>query len=207
MGWFFQALYNDLVRYFLRSFWKWGVVTIWDYSGLSFIFDKIRRDKANGIRPTLFIWLMSIYIAMFGLATQRYETRLDRFENTLQIYVSQLGTSARAETFSALAAHQKYELPLEPNFWNPWRTMQALVGGIKQIDEEPTHQHKVKAIADIIVRFKDSLGCAPQKNQFFTQNCKRVSLSMVNLRQAKLRGGGIFFIVGSCGLTSRKLIS
>jgi hypothetical protein len=100
------------------------------------------------------------------MAVQRYETRLDRFEYTLRIYIAQLGTDSRAETFPALVEHQSYQLPIEPDFWNPLRADKTLVGRVTPIDEEPTHRHKVIAIADIIVRFKDSLGCSDQGIRF-----------------------------------------
>jgi uncharacterized protein YjbI with pentapeptide repeats len=178
-----EALKFDIKTYLLKPLWKWVSVPLYHLSGAALIIDKLSWNADKDKFSTLFIWVLGIYVSIFGLATQHYESRLDRFENTLNIYVAQLGTSARNATFSALVAHQSYSLPVEPSFWSPFLTAKTLIGGSVQIDQEATHSGKVKRIAAMIVRFKGVLGCKAKDTK---ASCTRVNLQGANLVRANL---------------------
>jgi len=162
------------------------VQPIWHYSGLAYIAAKASSSENKEHYPTLPIWLLGIYLGLFGMATQYYETHLNRFESTLNIYVAQLGTSARSNTFLGLVLHQGYELPLEPDFRDPWRTIRTLIYKAKPINKEKNHAKKVRRIADIIARFKDVLGCHQQAQDPEFGSCKSANLTTANLSRADL---------------------
>ena len=179
---------------------KW-FKTFLHYSGLAYIIAKATSSENKEHYPTLPIWLLGIYIGLFGIATQHYESRLDRFESKLNIYISQLGTSARTNTFPAMVAHQKYKLPLEPDFWDPWQTVKTLIYETQPINEELSHSQKVRDIANIIVRFKDVLGCEIEKSKkdmggfkIGNKGCKSVNLRDADLKEADFENANLYMV-------------
>ena len=53
---------------------------LWDFSGLRSIWEKIRPPSEEKIKsvsynkpPTFLLWVLGIYSALFGIASQRYE--------------------------------------------------------------------------------------------------------------------------------------
>ena len=166
----------------------------------------------------LLILLAGIYFAAFGFASQKYENHLDRFENRLNLLVTQLGTSARNETFPALVAHQSYKLPVEPSFWNPLRTFSTLVLDANPINEgmetfvkdvadstnymnrlsrlrDQLENHstfsKVKQIADTIVRFKADLDCVTKEVNMQDSGPAEVECTGIDLKRAHLEGANL----------------
>ncbi len=91
----------------------------WEFSGLRAIWEKIHpppRDRNHLPAPTFFLWFVGIYVALFGLASQRYENSLDRLENRTNIIITQLGTDARKTAISLIAKTQGETLPKKPRF-------------------------------------------------------------------------------------------
>lgn len=175
---FLKQLFNLLVFKMLPQ--------IWHYSGLAYIAAKASSSENKEHHPTLPIWLLGLYLGLFGMATQYYETRLNRFESILNIYVSQLGTSARTNTFLGLALHQKYELPIEPDFRDPWRTIKTLIFKAEAMNQDQSHAKKIRRISDIISRFKGVLGCEYKPEELGFDNCEVANLTTANLSRADL---------------------
>lgn len=156
------------------------------YSGISFIVSKACPETIKGEQPTIVIWLFSIYVAFFGLATQYYEGQLDRYENKLNILTAQLGTKAINQTFPALIALQKYKLPPEPSFGNPIQTFNTFFSSPLPISDSQFHKEKVIEIADIIYRFNDIFGC-PESS--FSMRSSEAECMPVNLSDGIFIGG------------------
>nr|VFJ93647.1 MAG: Pentapeptide repeat-containing protein [Candidatus Kentron sp. LFY] len=115
---FLSALYS-LVKALL-----WG---LYHFSGLRHV-----REMASARRPntpdyekppTLVLWIIGVYVALYGIAATHYEAKLDRVENRMGALASQLATSDR-EAFQRLIARipriQGMETPLEPSLLWPF---------------------------------------------------------------------------------------
>nr|VFJ66258.1 MAG: Pentapeptide repeat-containing protein [Candidatus Kentron sp. FW] len=108
---------------FLKKFLR----LLYDYSGTRHIVEMatFRDMNAPGYKkpPTLFLWFIGLYAALYGIAATRYEAALDRVENRMNAVVAQLSTSDE-EAFKSLMAQipsiQKKETPLEPSLLWPW---------------------------------------------------------------------------------------
>ena len=62
------------------------------YSGFEYIFRKIKPAKKPRPLPTFILWLIAVYIASFGVASQRYENRVDIIENKANSIYPQLAS-------------------------------------------------------------------------------------------------------------------
>lgn len=81
-------------------------------------------------------WLIGVYVATFGIASQRYENHRDRIDNKIAIITTQLGTPARKaalERVNELQANMK--IPIEPKILVPWTSFFTLFGD-KQVSDE-----------------------------------------------------------------------
>jgi hypothetical protein len=97
------------------------------YLGITFIFRKF-KPKAKSITPTGFIWLLGIYFALYGIASQRYENRLDQLETRISSLLTLTGTDAKKNALSQLIVIQHWGIPLSPEILNPIRTLKSLFG-------------------------------------------------------------------------------
>nr|VFK16145.1 MAG: Uncharacterized protein YjbI, contains pentapeptide repeats [Candidatus Kentron sp. LFY] len=103
---------------------------LWDlhhFSGLRHIREMASARRPNSPNyetpPTLVLWIIGVYVALYGIAATRYEAKLDRVENRMGALASQLATSDR-EAFKRLIARipriQGMETPLEPSLLWPF---------------------------------------------------------------------------------------
>nr|VFJ98553.1 MAG: Pentapeptide repeat-containing protein [Candidatus Kentron sp. LFY] len=73
--------------------------------------------------PTLVLWIIGVYVALYGIAATHYEAKLDRVENRMGALASQLATQDD-EAFKKLIARipriQGMETPLEPSLLWPF---------------------------------------------------------------------------------------
>ncbi len=104
--------------------WHWFITrVVYHYSGVEFIWRKLIPAKQEQKHlPTLPLWLVGIYIAFFGLASQRYENRVDIIENKTNTIYPQL-TSPDPKTkemaFRRIENIQQMECIYKPNILNP----------------------------------------------------------------------------------------
>jgi|GEM_PF-4669571 len=98
---------------------KYIACFFWLHSGLAFIFSKTKSEKEINTYPTLFIWIISIYTALFGFATQRHESQLNRIEekiSSLQALQSDNTTRIKANIYSNL---KNVIVLREPEYFSP----------------------------------------------------------------------------------------
>nr|VFJ49949.1 MAG: Pentapeptide repeat-containing protein [Candidatus Kentron sp. FW] len=108
---------------FLKKFLR----LLYDYSGTRHIVEmaRLRDINAPGYKkpPTLFLWFVGLYVALYGIAATRYEAALDRVENRMNAVVAQLSTSDKA-AFKSLIEQippiQGKKTPLEPSLLWPF---------------------------------------------------------------------------------------
>lgn len=112
--------WNCLIyKFFWCFFVKWF---LWEFIPVRFILtkslEKIRPpiNPETNIRPpaTFLIWfsgILSVYIALFSIASQRYEAKVDVIENRANSFFAQLGiTEIRRETLSRAISILKNEV-------------------------------------------------------------------------------------------------
>ena len=98
------------------SFIKW----VFHYSGLEFIYRKFNPPKNPQPLPTGFIWVVGIYVAFFGVASQRYENRIDIIENRANSIFAQLAVpSVQKKAIGRISLVQNMQCPYKPNILNP----------------------------------------------------------------------------------------
>ena len=106
----------------------WGMMKgLFHYSGLEFIYRKFVPAEKSTL-PTGIIWLLGIYTAFFGIASQRYENRVDVIENrtnALLVLISNEETRNRA--FGRVGQVQAMQCPERPEFLYPHITFNELV--------------------------------------------------------------------------------
>lgn len=91
----------------------------WHYSGLAFIAAKASSEKNENDHPSLMIWLASIYVALYGFATNYYESRLDRIENRFNLIASKSTEQNITKTASAYSRLLMSKIPPEPEIFDP----------------------------------------------------------------------------------------
>jgi hypothetical protein len=98
---------------------------IYRYSGIESICNKARvteEQQPKKLLPTLPLWLIGIYVATFGVASQRYENKVDIIENKANTIYQQLASPdpvTKGMAFRLIPLIQKMKCPYKPNIMNP----------------------------------------------------------------------------------------
>jgi len=162
---------------------------MWDFSGLHFIYLKIfptKPSEATENPSTFFLWLIGIYIALFGLASQRYENMLDRIENRANGIFAQLGSGPK-KALARIPNAQHMTRPVKPELIDPKSVICSFLCA-QELDEET-----VKALRDVVVSFKDDLSNADLRQANFQgADLRQANLQGANLFQANLQGANLY---------------
>jgi uncharacterized protein YjbI with pentapeptide repeats len=107
----------------MLKFFLW---LLWDFSGLRFVWEKIRPpiDQTTKKRPpaTFAFWAFGaffIYIALFGLVSYRYENRIGIIENRTNALITHLSTPAFKRAIERIPDIQKMKVPVKPEILKP----------------------------------------------------------------------------------------
>jgi hypothetical protein len=126
------ALIGWVVLFIYKT--NWAMWIVWDLSGLRFIWEKISppaKRLPNEKPPSTFmIWafgVVSLYIALYGLASQRYENRIDVIENRSHVIYAQLSTSAYKKAIGRIPQVQDMWCPEKPEIHEPFTIIRSLV--------------------------------------------------------------------------------
>ena len=149
---------------------------IWDFTGFRLIYSKIIPEikKENQREPSTFLlWILSIYITTFGIASARYEHRKDVLESRLVIIMSQLpNEKIRKDAFKRLVDIQIEEIPVRPDIKN-------LIQTISSFFDDEVEKDILKESQQIIMSEKENLSGL---------DLNRVNLSKAKLDSANLSG-------------------
>lgn len=106
---------------------------IWDFSGIRLICrkafpEKLKVENAKDYRKpsSLLLWLIGIYIAAFGLASQKYQNKLQRAEYKVNLMTTQLSTKHFKKVISSVPRLQNLKCPVKPKVLNPLTTFKSL---------------------------------------------------------------------------------
>ncbi len=142
-----------------RRWWSTiGGALYWvlDLLNLVVVFKKMipGKDPATGKRrnATFLLWIFGIYAAMYGIASARYESALDRLEIRANVVMGQMiNEKTRARACAQIGELQRVEIPLKPAFLSP-RTTWLSFFGAEEIDKGT-----VKLLMDTVVSLKKEL--------------------------------------------------
>jgi hypothetical protein len=162
---------------------------LWDFSGLRFICGKIkppskeRTDNLGYKQPATFLlWLIGIYVALFGVASQRFENAIDRIENrTNAILALVLKDETRGTAFRLIPSVQGMRVQKKPEILNPIITLQSIFLG-----KTEGHEDSIEILKETIVGFKKQLVDAYLRGaNLGGANLKRADLGGADLREAR----------------------
>jgi len=139
------------------------------YSGIEFIYRKFVPPRNSETLPTGFIWLFGLYIALFGIAFNRYESRTVKIDNLIDNITVQLLTERRFYALSRIRDIQWQPCPLKPIIFNPVSVFLSLFGEDRQYEEMADY------LKNIVVDHRSNLNS--------------VNLGYCDLRGALFQGG------------------
>jgi len=182
---------NTLKKYFL--------IVFWELSGIRCIVEKIKpptnkqMSSINYKRPsTFFLWLIATYAAMYGVASQRYENRIDVIENRTNAVLTQLSASSKNISFTQMLINripevQNMKCPYKPHISKPISVFRSLFS-----DNDDLNQETVSLLKEVVEFFKDSLqgvnlwGANLQEAKLWKANLQKIILGNANLESADL---------------------
>ena len=171
----------------LFKIFNFSIKWIFRYSGLEFIYKKFNPSKNLQPLPTGFIWLVGIYAAFFGVASQRYENRIEIIENRANSVFAQLAvTSLEKKTLSRIPMVQNMPCPYKPNILNPLSVFISLIKDSKYAGVSAQLQETIEDWKDSLDSVKLSEAILRGAN-LRDANLKGADLSKADLRRADLR--------------------
>ena len=125
---------------------------MFEYLGIRYLWRKIRPLNEYKQPPSVFfIWVIGIYFAMYGIASQRYENRRDTLENKVNIVIAQLDTPYTKKIMARIPLLQKKHCSVKPEVVNPLSIIHSLFG-----KEEPNDEI-TEDLKEIIIDRKNDL--------------------------------------------------
>jgi uncharacterized protein YjbI with pentapeptide repeats len=160
----------------LFKIFNFSIKWIFRYSGLEFIYRKFNPPQNPQTLPTGFIWLIGIYVAFFGLASQRYENRIEIIENRANSVFAQLAVpSLEKKALSRIPMVQNMPCPYKPNILNPLSVFISL-------SKDSKYAGVSALLQETIEDWKDSLASV---------KLSEAILRAANLRDANLKGADL----------------
>lgn len=151
---------------------KW---IFWEFFGIRFIWSKINPpiDPISKTKPptTIFIWLFGLYVAFFGISSQRYENRIDIMENRLNAIFAQLSSQNYKVALARIPRVQNMLSPGKPSILDPSSVIKSLFGS------EVRNNTIVEISKEIIEVWKNHLD---------SLNLDNIDLSDTDLSEANL---------------------
>ncbi|UCE55820.1 MAG: pentapeptide repeat-containing protein [Desulfobacterales bacterium] len=171
----------------MLKFFLW---LLWDFSGLRFVWEKIRPpiDQTTKKRPpaTFMIWTFGaffIYIALFGLASHRYENRIGIIENRTNALITHLSTPAFKKAIERIPDIQKMKIPVKPEILMPSSVILSI------FSSNIEYREMVDLLKQLIEDWKDSL----QGVSLVGADLSNLDLSGAKLHKADLSGAMLLY--------------
>ena len=160
------------------------IIAIYYYSGLKFVVNKFYPSKSSGSLPTGPIWLISLYVALFGIAQSRYENRAAEINSLVNINESQLATERWYFALSRIPHIQWQACPIKPSIFNPKSVILSIFG------KETQNEEIADYLKNVITDYKDKLinanlqYCDLRGTIFLSGNFDKANLIYTKLDQA-----------------------
>jgi BTB/POZ domain-containing protein KCTD9 len=163
---------------------------IFHFSGLRFIWQKISPPGGHSIyeKPpsTFVLWLVSAYVAFFGIASIRYENRIDKIENRAHSIFTQLSTPTYKRALSRIPRVQNMQCPYNPTILDPLSVFRSLF--LKECE----YSEMVGLLKETMENWKASLDSVDlreaklQEANLELANLQEANLTLANLKKANL---------------------
>lgn len=170
---------------------------LWDFSGLRFIANKLFLPnkipaKLSSKRPpnTFIIWVIGIYAAIFGIASNRYENSLDKIESRANSFLMQLTViedpEIRKRFLSNIGNIQGLGCPKVPRLLNPFSVLGSL------LIEEPDDGTR-DLMMGVVKQYSDDLKESNLSNSILTGiQLNDVDISSAELSNADLSNASLY---------------
>ena len=126
------------------------------YSGAKVIFQKFRSPRHASPKeeksPTGFLWLIGLYVVLFGIASQRYENQIDIVENRANSIFMQLSTPAYKKALGRIPRVQQMKVPIKPMIWPP------NLSSVESLLRDTLYMEMVVQLKETVEDWKDMLG-------------------------------------------------
>jgi pentapeptide repeat protein len=115
----------------LKKFLLW---LVFDFSGIRATYEKIRppteKTKSGDYKApsTFLLWIVGIYIAFFGVASQRYENSIDKLEARANGIISLSASNTWKSAISRIPSIQNTLIPTPPTLINPSTVFKSMFG-------------------------------------------------------------------------------
>lgn len=157
----------------------------WEFSGARLISEKIMPPKENAAnkRPpsSFFLWFLGIYVALFGIAAQRFESKLNIFETRTNIIISQLSTPSYKNALDIVPSLQRMDLPTQPDILNPISVFKSFfIKGEK-------YNNGIYNLKQVVSTWRSSLNDV----NFVNVDLEGINLEGANFRNAQLSGADL----------------
>jgi hypothetical protein len=183
----------ETTKVYILNNWKSLILfIIWDLSGLRFVFEMIkpRKNGFNKSEPSkLLIWIISIYIASWGLAMTKYELKNNNVYYQLSTVVPFVMDKAEENRdYSVLIGFQRELSPIEPNIFSPKKVFFSLT----EVKKETSYKVKETITKSIVVN-KSYLSSAILCNaDLYNADLCGANLSNANLTNVNLTNANLY---------------
>ena len=180
---------------------SWLYWTFWEWTGLRFVWEKVHpppEKKPEVYRPpsTIAVWvfgLFSLYIALFGLASQRYENAVDKIENRMNAFITQIAVTSpqvRKVALVEIVEIQSLKCPVKPDILSPTTVILSFF-------QEDRYPETIAVLTRTVEKYKEKLNGAGleyanlKKANLNQANLVGAYLNSANLEDAKLNGANL----------------
>ena len=188
---------------------KFLIWFFWDFSGLRFVWEKIRPpiDPAINKRPpaTIIIWILSaavLYLALYGFASQRYFNRINLIENRANAVLIQLTTPSFKKAIEKIPYIQRMKIPVKPELRQPlsiakslfseYVEYSAMIDLLREFIEDWKDSLQELSLADADLSNLDLSGAKLQKTHLNRAILKYINLEDARLSHAVLNDANLF---------------
>ena len=170
---------------------------IYHYLGFEYIYRKAvpTKEPQQPPLPTLSLWLIGFYVASFGVASQRYENRVDIIENKVNAIYLQVASSdqiTKGMAFRGFQKIQEMKCPYKPEIKNP-------VSIYLSFFRQSTYEGVANLMKETVENWKGDLNGVDLSGtnlkrfnlegaDFRNTNLERANLAYANLKEANLEG-------------------
>ncbi|MCG6188514.1 pentapeptide repeat-containing protein [Maribellus maritimus] len=109
---------------------KSTIYFLYSFSGIRHLWENIiwpvEKETKKKKPSTFSFWIIGLYIALFGISSQRYENRIDLIENRISSIFTQLSTPLYKNAFPKIAEIQQLSCPLKPDIKKPLTVFRSL---------------------------------------------------------------------------------
>ncbi|WP_421901715.1 pentapeptide repeat-containing protein [Maridesulfovibrio sp.] len=184
--------FTPLVLVYLYSYNYEVFYFLYNYSGARAIKQllspppKKELDDANYRSPSTFIlWIVSIYVAIFGLASNRYEGAVNTYVMQISNFQNQMTSEYRAVACGDLSRLQSIKTPIKPEIFDVFSTINSFFS-----KEEYAEGQKLLISTIEMYKYKLSRAFLIKANlsriNFWRAELKRANLKLARLNKANL---------------------